>query len=81
MLNPSAVHGVDELRGLLEAEFEAFSEIRREPVELEEDECGRVVGTVSARMRGRASGIELEERSPYAFTVRGGRITRGEPLD
>ncbi len=81
VLNPSAVHGVDELRGLLEAEFEAFSEIRREPVELEEDECGRVVGTVSARMRGRASGIELEERSPYAFTVRGGRITRGEPLD
>jgi hypothetical protein len=31
-------------------------------------------------MRGRASGIELEERAPYVFTVRRGRIARGEPL-
>ncbi len=80
VLNPAVVRGVDALRGLLEAEFEAFSEVRRDPVELEEDEDGRVVGTISARMRGRASGIELEERAPYAFTVRRGRIARGEPL-
>ncbi len=80
VLNPSVVRGVDALRGLLEAEFEAFSEVRRDPVELEEGEEGRVVGTISARMRGRASGIELEERAPYVFTVRRGRIARGEPL-
>jgi ketosteroid isomerase-like protein len=80
VLNPSVVRGVDALRGLLEAEFEAFSEVRRDPVELEEDEDGRVVGTISARMRGRASGIELEERAPYVFTVCRGRIARGEPL-
>ena len=80
VLNPSVVRGVDALRGLLEAELEAFSEVRRDPVELEEDEDGRVVGTISARMRGRASGIELEERAHYVFTVRRGRIARGEPL-
>jgi ketosteroid isomerase-like protein len=79
-LNPSIVRGVQELRELLEAEFEAFSEVRREPVELEEDDNGRVVGTISSRVRGRASGIELEYDSDYAFTVCSGRIARGETL-
>lgn len=80
-LNPSVLHGVDELRDLLEAEFEAFSEITREPGELEEDDEGRVVGTISSRVRGRASGIELEHNADYAFTVCAGRIARGEALD
>jgi ketosteroid isomerase-like protein len=79
-LNPSIVRGVEELRELLEAEFEAFSEVRREPVELVEDDEGRVVGTISSRVRGRASGIELECDADYAFTVCSGRIARGEAL-
>ena len=79
-LNPPVVHGVDELRELLEAEFEAFSEVRREPVELEEDDEGHVIGTISSRVRGRASGMELEYDADYAFTVCAGRITRGEAL-
>ena len=80
VLNPPVVHGVEALRGLLESEFEAFSEVRRDPVELEEAEDGRVTTTISSRLRGRASGIELEARAPYEFTVRRGRIARGEPL-
>jgi ketosteroid isomerase-like protein len=80
VLNPSIVRGVEELRELLEAEFEAFSEVRREPVELVEDDEGRVVGTISSRVRGRASGIELECDADYAFTVCSGRIARGEAL-
>jgi ketosteroid isomerase-like protein len=80
VLNPSVVHGVGELRGLLEAELEAFSEVRREPVELEDDGGGHVVGTISELMRGRASGIVLEGCAAYAFTVCAGRITRGEAL-
>ena len=80
-LNPSVVRGVEELRELLEAEFEAFSEVRREPVELEQDDEGRVVGTISSRVRGRASGIELEYDADYAFTVCAGRIARGEALE
>jgi ketosteroid isomerase-like protein len=81
VLNPSVVHGFDELRGLLEAEFEAFSEVRREPLELEQDDEGRVVGTISSHVRGRASGIELEYDASYAFTVCAGRIARGEALN
>ena len=80
-LNPSVVHGVDELVELLEAEFEAFSEVRREPVELEERGRGRVVGKFSSRVRGRASGIELEYDAAYSFTVCAGRIARGEALN
>jgi ketosteroid isomerase-like protein len=79
-MNPSVLHGVEELRGLLEAEFEAFSEVRREPGELEQDDEGRVIGTISSRVRGRASGIELEYDADYAFTVCAGRIARGEAL-
>jgi ketosteroid isomerase-like protein len=80
VLNPPVVRGVDGLRQLMEHEFEAFSEIRREPVELEEDDRGRVVGTISSRVRGRASGIELVQDDPYEFIVEDGRIARGEPL-
>lgn len=80
-LNPSVVHGVDELRGLLESEFEAFSEVRHEPVELEQDDRGHVVAKISSRVRGRASGIELGYDAAYAFTVCAGRIARGEALN
>lgn len=84
ILPPSGLHG-DILRGpdalldVLESEFEAFSCIRREPVELEE--CGdRVVGVVAASIRGRLSGIELEQRAQHVFTVRDGQIVRAETL-
>jgi ketosteroid isomerase-like protein len=80
-LNPSVVRGVEGLRELLEAEFEVFSVVRREPVELDEDDEGRVVAKISSRVRGRASGIELEYDADYAFTVCSGRIARGEALD
>lgn len=80
VLNPPVVHGRAELRHVLEAELEAFSDVRREPVELEEREDGLVTGTINSRMRGRASGIELEEHAAYAFTVRSGRIASGGPL-
>jgi ketosteroid isomerase-like protein len=82
ILPPSALHGEvlrgpDALLHELKSEREAFSQIRREPVELEE--CGeRVVGVVAASMRGRLSGIELEQRAPHVFTVRDGQIVRAE---
>src|SRR5215211_4391958 len=80
ILPPTTIHGEilrgpDELLHVLESEFEAFSCIQREPVELEE--CGdRVVGVVAAKMRGRSSGIELEARARIAFTVRDSLIVR-----
>lgn len=84
ILPPSALHGEilrgpDALLRVLESEFEAFSRIRREPLELEE-RGERVLGVVTASMRGRLSGIELEQRARLAFTVRGGLIVRAETL-
>jgi ketosteroid isomerase-like protein len=84
ILPPSALHG-EVLRGpdalveVLESEFEAFSEIRREPLDLEE-RGDQVVGVVEASMTGRLSGIELEQRAAHAFTVRDGLIVRAETL-
>ena len=70
---------VQELRELLRSELDAFSEIRREPLELEE-RGENVVGTIGARLRGRSSGVVLEVNARCAFTVRDGRITMAEPL-
>ena len=78
-LHEPVLHGPAALKRMLESELEAFSEIRREPVELEE--CGeRVLGVIEAFVRGRISGIELELRAGHAFTVRDGLIVRAEPL-
>jgi ketosteroid isomerase-like protein len=84
ILPPTALHGQilrgpEELLRMLESELEAFSRIRREPLELEE-RGDRVVGTVAVSMRGRVSGIELEQRGRFAFTVRNGLIVRAEAL-
>jgi ketosteroid isomerase-like protein len=83
ILPPTALHGEvlrgpDELLSVLESELEAFSSIRREPLELEQ-RGDRVVAVVAVSMRGRLSGIELEGQSRLAFTVRGGLIVRAEP--
>ena len=78
-LHGEVLRGPDELLRVLESEFEAFSRIRREPLELEE-RGERVVGVVVASMRGRLSGIELEQRVRLAFTVRDGLIVRAETL-
>lgn len=78
-LHDPVVRGAGALRRMLESEFEAFSKIRREPIELEE-RGDRVLGVVAASVRGRQSGIELELRARHAFTVRDGLIVRAEPL-
>jgi ketosteroid isomerase-like protein len=84
VLPPSGPHGEilrgpDALMHELKSELEAFSQIQREPLELEE-RGEQVVGVVAASVRGRASGIELEERAPHSFTVRDGLIVRAETL-
>jgi ketosteroid isomerase-like protein len=78
-LHGEVLRGPDALVHELKSEFEAFSQIQREPLELEE-RGERVVGVIAASVRGRASGIELEERAPHAFTVRDGLIVRAETL-
>jgi ketosteroid isomerase-like protein len=78
-LHGEVLRGPDALMHELKSELEAFSQIRREPLELEE-RGERVVGVIAASVRGRLSGIELEERALHAFTVRDGMIVRAETL-
>jgi ketosteroid isomerase-like protein len=79
-----ALHG-DVLRGRdavvreLESEFKAFSRIRRDLVGVRQ-RGERVLAVVSASLRGRHSGIELQQRTLHAFTVRDGVIVRVEEL-
>ena len=78
-LHGQVLRGPDALLDELESEFEAFSSIRREPLELRQcGECVRAV--IASSMRGRLSGIELEQRAQHVFTVREGMIVRAEPL-
>jgi uncharacterized protein len=78
-LHGGVLRGPDALMHELKSELEAFSQVRREPLELEE-RGDHVVGVVAASVRGRHSGIELEQRTPHAFTVRDGLIVRAETL-
>jgi ketosteroid isomerase-like protein len=78
-LHGEVLRGPDALMHELKSELEAFSQIQREPLELQE-RGDQVVGIVAASVRGRASGIELEERAPHTFTVRDGLIVRAETL-
>jgi ketosteroid isomerase-like protein len=78
-LHAAVLHGPDALLRELESEFEAFSRIRREPLELRHS-GDRVRAVIAATMRGRHSGIELEQRAEHVFTVRDGLIVRAETL-
>jgi ketosteroid isomerase-like protein len=78
-LHGEVLHGPDALLHEFKSELEAFSRIQREPLELEE-RGDQVVGVVAASMRGRLSGLGLEQRAPHVFTVRDGRIVRAETL-
>jgi ketosteroid isomerase-like protein len=78
-LHGDVLHGPDALLRELESEFEAFSRIRREPLELSQ-QGERVRAVIAASMRGRHSGIELEQRAEHVFTVRDGLIVRAEAL-
>jgi ketosteroid isomerase-like protein len=78
-LHSDVLRGPDAILRELRSEFEAFSWIRRDVIELRQ-RGERVLGVVSASMRGRRSGIELKQRAEHVFTVRNGVIVRVEEL-
>ena len=57
--------------------LEVWSELRQEPAELIE-RGERVVAVVDTTTKGRASGVQLEERSAHLWQVRGGKIVSFE---
>lgn len=78
-LRRGVVRGADAVLREIESEREAFSRIRRDVLDPRE-RGERVLAVVSASLRGRHSGIELEQRTPHVFTVRDGVIVRVEEL-
>jgi ketosteroid isomerase-like protein len=73
------VHGVDELRALLDTFREAFEEIRWEPDRVvEASEPGEVLVLIETVTRGRGSGVEIRVRVAHLVGVQNGKIVWGK---
>ena len=73
------VHGIDELRGLLDTFRDAFEEIRWEPQRVvEASEPGEVLVLIETITRGRGSGVEIRVRVAHLVRVRNGKIVWGK---
>jgi ketosteroid isomerase-like protein len=73
------VHGVDELRRLLDTFRDAFEEIRWEPQRvIEASEPGEVLVLIETVTRGRGSGAEIRVRVAHLVRVRNGKIVWGK---
>jgi ketosteroid isomerase-like protein len=73
------VHGVDELRALLDTFREAFEEIRWEPDRVvEASEPGEVLVLIETVTRGRGSGVEIRVRVAHLVRVQNGKIVWGK---
>ena len=73
------VHGVGELRQLLETFREAFEEIRWEPQRvLPAAEPGEVLVLIETVTRGRGSGAEIRVRVAHLVRVRNGKVAWGK---
>ena len=60
--------------------LDVWEELQQEPEELiEAGDC--VVAVVRTRIRGKASGIALEERSAHLWELREGKVVRFEAYD
>ena len=73
------VHGIDELRHLLDTFNEAFDEIQWVPVRIEEGRKeGEVVVVLDVHTRGRGSGAEVTVRVAHHVQVRDGKLIWGK---
>ena len=73
------VHGIDELRGLLDTFRDAFEEIRWEPQRVvEASEPGEVLVLIETVTRGRGSGAEIRVRVAHLVRVRNGKVVWGK---
>lgn len=74
---PDTYRGEDGIRRYFDSFEEAMEEIRFEPLEFI-DAGEHVIVPQRQRMRGRASGVEVDVRSTQVWTVRGGKLVRME---
>jgi ketosteroid isomerase-like protein len=69
--------GHDGFRKWLADSFESFEELRIEWTEYR-DLGDRVIAFGHIHARGRESGLELDSPTGWVFTVRGGKVVKGE---
>jgi ketosteroid isomerase-like protein len=69
--------GHDGFRKWLADSFESFEELRIEWTE-DRDLGDRVIAFGHIHARGRESGLELDSPTGWVFTVRGGKVVKGE---
>ncbi len=70
-------HGADEVRGYLEQWVDTFADLRldmEEPCDLGD----RVLVVIRMHGHGTGSGVPLDERVSFLFSLRHGRVTRVE---
>jgi ketosteroid isomerase-like protein len=75
VFNPRVLRGHDGYRQLMAEVAEVWDEVTFEVEELFPTDDG-VLTFVVARLRGRASGVAIEDRVAQLFTLRDGKITR-----
>jgi uncharacterized protein (TIGR02246 family) len=72
------LYGRERMRRSLESLFEAWESYELRPERIAELDDGRVLAIVREIARGRASGVEVDSRWGYVFTIEAGEIVRVE---
>jgi ketosteroid isomerase-like protein len=75
VLGPQVYHGHEGLQAWFREWHEAWEVFENDDVELIEAGAD-VVSIVTARARGKASGVDVEWRHGIVWTVRGGKVVR-----
>jgi ketosteroid isomerase-like protein len=77
-INAGVYRGHHAVRGLMESYLDAFDYFRMEPERFFEAEDGRIVVFIRSPGRGKGSGVEVEVRTAYTWTMREGKAVRCE---
>jgi ketosteroid isomerase-like protein len=77
-INTGVYRGHDAVRELMESYLEAFDYFRMEPERFFEAQDGRIVVFIRSPGRGKGSGVEVEVRTAYTWTIRDGKAVRCE---
>jgi ketosteroid isomerase-like protein len=72
------LYGRERMRRSLESLFDVWESYELRPEQIVDLDDGRVLAIVREIARGRASGVEVDSRWGYVFTIEAGEIVRVE---